>query len=39
MFIVVRVSGSISFDENGVRIQDIVVNKVVGGEITPISAQ
>jgi branched-chain amino acid transport system substrate-binding protein len=31
-------SGSMSFDENGVRIQDIVVNKVVDGEITPISA-
>lgn len=31
------VSGPISFDKKGVRIQDIVVNKVVGGAITPIS--
>jgi len=30
------VSGDISFDENGIRLQDIVVNKVVDGKITPI---
>lgn len=30
------VSGSISFDKDGVRVQDIVINKIVNGEITPI---
>ena len=30
------VSGPVSFDENGVRIQPIVVNKIEGGKITPV---